>query len=134
MSRIGNILRERVYKKVFRKKILDDQFSKGFAEFQKTGKTSQEAYLAMINLYCLSNGKFNEELHRKLAAEQPPVKNNAVEDSLLGKLDEKDFSKINDTLNRDGYVSFEQKIPADLVKRLYDYALKAPALAAPKYD
>ena len=33
-------------------------FNEGYQEFLKTGKTSQEAYNSLLNLYCSTNGKF----------------------------------------------------------------------------
>ncbi|MFL5763684.1 MAG: phytanoyl-CoA dioxygenase family protein [Bacteroidia bacterium] len=134
MASIVARIQDKINRKFFRKRMLQKQFDEGFAAFRKNGATSQESYLAMINLYCMSNGRFNEELHKKLAAEHPKEKDGAGEESMIGKLSAEDYSGINETLNKDGYVNFERKIPAGLVKRLYDYALETPALAAPKYD
>ncbi len=108
-------------------------FLEGYNDFLVTGKTSQDAYMTLINLYCRTNGRFNEIMHKKLAALNPPAVKKEGE-GLIGKLNEKDFSNINETLKKDGYVSFNKKIPAEIVKKLYDYALKAPSLAAPLYD
>lgn len=134
MSRLISIFRERVYKKIFKTKVLNDQFKKGYEEFLKTGKTSQEANLAMINLYCKSNGRFTDELHKKDVAANPKVLKLTEINGVLGKLDKKQFDSLNETLKKDGYVSFDKKLSPDIVKKLYEYALKTPALAAPKYD
>ena len=134
MSRIASIFRERVYKKLFKNKILNDQFKKGYEEFLKTGKTSQEAYIAMINLYCKSNGVFTDELHKKDVAEHPKANKQKELNGVLGNLNSSQYSAINEILKKDGYSSFDKKLSADIIKKIYDYALKTPTLTAPKYD
>jgi hypothetical protein len=46
-------------------------FIKGYKEFQKTGHTPDEAYHAMIALFCSSNGKFNEDFHNRILNTHP---------------------------------------------------------------
>ncbi len=134
MADLIKIFREKIYNRVFRSRILNNQFKKGYAEFLKTGKTSPEGNMAMIDLYCRTNGKFNEAMHKKMAAAHPKAALKENLEGVIGKLSEKEFSKVNDQLKKNGYVSFEKKLSPDMVKRLYEFALKTPALTAPKYD
>lgn len=134
MANIVSRIRNKVNQKFFRKKILRNQFDNGYESFLKTGKTSEEANQAMINLYCVTNGKFNDEINKKQISENPPLKVAEEIDGIVGKLNKNDFSKINDTLKKDGYTSFDKKLSKDVVAKLYDYALKTPALTAPHYD
>lgn len=134
MSDLVSIFRDKIYKRIFRGAILNKEFKKGYKEFLKTGKTSGEANMAMINLYCRTNGKFNEATHKKIASLNPPNVLNGEINGVIGKLNAKDFSGINDKLKKEGYVSFDKKLSSDIVKKLYEFALKTPALTAPLYD
>ena len=134
MTGIVSRVKNKINQKFFRRKMLREQFENGYASFLKTGVTPEEANQAMINLYCLTNGKFNEEINKKQIIENPPQKVQEEIGGVIGKLNKTEFSKINDTLNKDGYVNFDKKLSKDIVTRLYEFALKTPALTAPHYD
>lgn len=109
-------------------------FTEGYKTFEKTGKTSNEAYMAFINLYCSSNGKFNEKINKEIVANNLPKKITEPINGIIGNLNEQEFQKVNQTLNNDGYVYFDKKIPTATVAKIRDYALSKPARTAPKYD
>lgn len=109
-------------------------FEKGYKTFLSTGNTPHEAYIAMIDLYCKTDNAFLENYNQKNISKYPPVKAAMPLKGVLGELNEKDFQSINQTLNKDGYVNFNKKIPADTVQKLIQYALSTPTKIAPKYD
>jgi hypothetical protein len=109
-------------------------FNEGYQEFLKTGKTSQEAYNSLLNLYCSTNGKFNEKIHKKIISNNLPKKINQPLEGIIGKIKNEEFNYYNHELNKFGYVNFNKKISQELVNSIYNYALNAEALTAPLYD
>ncbi len=109
-------------------------FNQAYAVFQKTGETPKQGYEALLELYCLTNGKFNDTMNTKLISSNPPKKINATLEGVIGKIDDVKFKNINNTLNKDGYIGFDKKASPELVSRLYDYALKTYTKVAPLYD
>ena len=41
-------------------------FNKTFEEFKQTGVTPQEGHTALIDLFCRTNGKFNDTINNKI--------------------------------------------------------------------
>jgi len=109
-------------------------FFKGVEQFNNTGTTPDTAYLALINLYCSTNGKFNEDIQKKIEIEHPPAKTPEKLEGFIGTVDQPGFKAINDELNENGYVKFDNRIPASICDKLFDYALKTQAKIPPKYD
>jgi hypothetical protein len=109
-------------------------FENGFESFKKTGITSPEAYDAFLNLYCKTNGQFFEDMHQKIISGKSFNPVNISLNGCIGNIDSKEFNTINNTLNKDGYCNFNKSISAELVTKLYNYALKTPTLTAPNYD
>jgi Phytanoyl-CoA dioxygenase (PhyH) len=118
---------------IIRKK-KEQVFFSGYEAFNKTGNTPESAYQAMIDLYCLTNGAFSEKMHSKFASGNPPKSQKGIADSVIGSFNTEEMTRLNDTLVQEGYVDFNRKIPQEMVRAIYDFALKTPALIAPKYD
>ena len=102
-KRIRTSIRNRLYlyrnKKVFslfQNKIYLNQnknrFFYGYKVFSETGITPIDAYYSLINLYCSTNGKFNEEVHQKIIIDNPPLTITDTNDDVFGKLNEADFT------------------------------------------
>lgn len=109
-------------------------FLSNYNTFLQTGETSQESYMSLINLYCDTNGRLNENVHQKIKETNPPVKVEDVLEGAPGTFNTKDFSAINDELKENGYVKFEKKLHKDLLDRLYNFALHTGAKIPPGYD
>ena len=109
-------------------------FEEGYAEFEKTGHTTDEAYIAMLNLYCSTNGKFNEDFHQKIITTNPPKKVAQNIDGVIGNTSAKEFTNINSILTKDGYINFKERLNKQLISELYQFALKTETLTAPLYD
>ena len=110
------------------------KFDEAYVEFERTGQTPAEGYTALLDLYCATNGKFNEKTHKKITAANPPKKVTTPLSGVAGTLSEQEFTALNKTLNSDGFVGFKNKASSELVKNIYDYALKAGTLTAPAYN
>ncbi|MCD6067573.1 MAG: hypothetical protein K0S33_2399 [Bacteroidetes bacterium] len=111
-----------------------DTFNKGYSEFLSTGKTSNEAYLAFLNLYCNTNGKFQEAEHKKAIQNNPPKRTEDTLSGVIGSYTSGDFHSINNTLGKDGYIDLHRKVSPELVKKLTNFALRTETTTAPKYD
>lgn len=130
MRKILSKLKRIIFGEYFQKRT----FYNGVNEFESTGVTPERAYHAMINLYCSTNGKFNEDYQRKIQAEQLPAKMPLTVNGFLGTFDKADFESIDNKLNEDGYIKFKNKIPQAICSSLYNYALENGARVPPKYD
>lgn len=111
----------------------EEIFKQGYEVFLKTGQTPHEAHMANINLFCSTNGIFNEAFNDELKQTNPPQPVPENLQGVTGIYATTDFKKINAELNEKGYVHFEQKLSKELCQRLYNYALNAPARIPPGY-
>jgi len=102
-------------------------YDRGFKIFERTGVTPEESYQALIKLYCNTNGRFNEEMHKKIITSSPARMADASSESIIGRCDEVKLNDLNKELNDNGYVMFEKKLSAEMCSRLYAFALKTPA-------
>jgi len=129
-SFIYNLLPEKIKKRHYQEKLLKD----GYQTFLNTGKTPHESFMSLINLYCMTNGKFNKSFHNKIKITNPPHIENDTLEGVTGSFTSGDFKKINNELNENGYVYFAQRLSSDLCKKLYDFALRTPAGTLSSYD
>ena len=90
--------------------------------FLITKRTPNVSYMAMVNLYCLTNGKFLEKFNRKNIS--IPLKGKSV---LFPKINSKKINKIVEEINNEGYNTFDYKLPFKAVNELkaLSYKLKA---------
>ncbi len=122
-------------KKYKKEKKLRAVFENSYAEFLKTGKTSPEGHTALIDLYCLTNGKFNDEINNRIVKENPDsLYNGSINSELLGQCDDEKYGKINTEINQSGYAFFSNKLSQSVVDSLNKFAKEAPVYMAPKYD
>ena len=111
----------------------EEIFKQGYEEFLKTGQTPESAYMANINLFCSTNGVFNEKFNNKIKLTNPPIPVTDTLNGVAGTYTTSDFTKINAELNEKGYVCFDKKLSKELCESLYNYALKYPARIPPNY-
>lgn len=111
-----------------RKKIKESlrKFNSGYAEFINSGISPHEAYLSLVDLFCLTNGKFNDIAHKNLIKKIQNKSFDPINSELLGTFQAKTFKQIDHILNKDGYYIFEQKLDKNLVSRLYEFAKTVP--------
>ena len=111
-----------------RKRYIDKEhlFDLGYQNFVETGKTSDESYQLLIELFCLSNGAFDEEYHSKHFKIELPERL-PKNSSFLGEFNTQRLQSINETLEQDGYVHFDEKLSTDVCRRLSAFSLNIPA-------
>ena len=106
------------------------QVVSGAATYRLSGSTPAPACHAFIRLFCLSGGLSNDWMHRVVttfdagsALPQPS--------GLLGVRNQQDADSIADSIRRDGYHVFAQKLPDEMCDRLLAFALSTPASLRP---
>jgi ectoine hydroxylase-related dioxygenase (phytanoyl-CoA dioxygenase family) len=102
----------------------------GAVMYRFTGNTSPAAHQAFVRLFCLSRGLSNDWMHRVVVTldggctlPQPR--------GLLGVRTVKDADQIADSIRRNGYHVFDQKLPSDMCDRLLAFAMTTPASLRP---
>ena len=101
---------------------------RGYEQFKQSGITPEDAYQALVSLYCYTNGKISEQFNNQIVQINPKSLVSENIEGLLGSCNSKDFNKINTTLNENGYVRFDAKLSSEICTKLYDYALKTPSI------
>tara|TARA_B110000977_G_C11090040_1_gene496383 strand:- start:5626 stop:6621 length:996 start_codon:yes stop_codon:yes gene_type:complete len=109
-------------KSIFFNKII---FYLGYFWFNLTGKTLHYSKMAMINLYCLTNGvfisKFNERF--KFKNEFKFLKN----ESILGEYSLEKKIKTVKELEEQGYVILDFSLDEKIIDSLVDFSIKTKA-------
>ena len=112
----------------------EKMFNEAYDTFLKTGVTPTEGYMAFVNMYCKTNGKFTEAKHQEIIKENPPIIQYENLSGAIGELNSADFKTVNSKLNKDGYADFTAKISPELVEKIKAFAFQSPARIAPRYD
>lgn len=99
----------------------------GVWRYRQTQRTPESAYQAMIWLFCVSRGKFNDAVSRLLARRRPKLALSSRR-GVLGDLEAGRSAPLVQRLREDGYVVFPGALPAEACDRLMDFALRTPAL------
>jgi len=104
------------------------RFFRGLQHFRRTGLTPEPAYQSFIRLFCVSGGKFNDWLSRRVAARQPKLPLPSAVGVLGDMRDAGQLNRAVDTLRRDGCVIFPAALSAEVCDRLTTFAMQKPAL------
>jgi hypothetical protein len=101
-------------------------FVGGYREFRRSGMTPLSAYSSLRELYCRTNGRFNDLVAFLIGLLNPPdsIGNHP---GLLGTPDELEISKVVRDLRTRGYHVFNRKLPEDLCKELVTFGKTATA-------
>ena len=121
-------------KKAIKFKKQEQIFVAGYQTFLQTGKTSHEAYMSIINLYCATNGTYSEQFNSKIKLTNPPVVISGNLQGVIGNYSLVDFEKVNTELNKNGYSHFDKKLSKEVCDKLYNFALKTSARIPPSYN
>ncbi|MNR75293.1 Phytanoyl-CoA dioxygenase (PhyH) [compost metagenome] len=97
------------------------QFAMGYEEYSARRQTPHAAYASMRNLFCSTNGGFNDGMQRVLASAHPPYAIPST-DGLFGKGDEESLAAIMEALDTEGLHIFEHRLSLDKVERLKRFA------------
>lgn len=103
------------------------RFGVAYAKFLREGKTSNTGFHSLRQLYCITNGRFNDWVGKVHQVIHPPydVQRPA---GILGELTKADVDRIVADLDREGYHVFEQKLPPALCDELTEFALTTPSV------
>src|SRR4029079_1985396 len=77
-------------------------FIGAYREFERTGSTPVPGYLAMRQLFCATNGEFNDVVHRLMVAHRGAGPRPSGANGVLGEFDEAGLSRVVETIARDG--------------------------------
>ncbi len=134
MANLLHRIKQKVVNTISPNKDAIDKFNKDYQTFLKTGHTPDDGYMNMVNLYCATDGRFNDKVHKEIISKNPPKKINQSISGVIGTFSPQEFHQKNEILNKDGYVYFDKKLPQETINKLREYALKNPTRTAPKYD
>ena len=99
------------------------RFLSGAVVHALTGKTPKSAHLALVDLFIASAGRANDLAARFLSRLYPPYRLPPVS-GVLGALSEDALQTIQDKLERDGYVVFENCLSAEFCERIVQRTLE----------
>ena len=98
-------------------------FYLGYVIFKLFGKTPKVSHMSMINLYCLTNGHFLDNLNFG----KKYVSNSDINSILFKKIDLKNIKAISKEIEKEGYFIFKNKLDDLIIEELksLSYTLKA---------
>jgi ectoine hydroxylase-related dioxygenase (phytanoyl-CoA dioxygenase family) len=100
----------------------------GLAYYRLRGQTPERAYQGMVRLFTRSGGRTNDLLSRGVSALRKPEAL-AAHDGVLGALTDAKRRTITESLDRDGYYVFDERLPDPICDRLLALAERTPANA-----
>lgn len=127
-----NINEKRLRLKKIRKSM--KVFKNGYKSFLNGEGYNQEVYYSIIDLFCLTNGRFLDKFHDKTISKKQVFEPKGHLMGVSGYVSVEKFKKYNNVLNQNGYVLFEEKIPMELIEKLKQFAFEKECVFAPKYD
>jgi hypothetical protein len=84
-------------------------------------RTPPKSYLSMIRLFCVTSGRSNDFISKCISLIDKPVTlPNA--NGILGNFQRNEIKEIANIIERDGFYIFEQKLPNELIQKLYHFA------------
>jgi hypothetical protein len=99
---------------------------KGYVNYFQDRETSGEAYFALRQLFCLTNGRFNDLIAFISGYFNPPGKPGYAE-SVVGSFDQKTINHIVENINKEGLYIFPEKLADDLCDNLLAFSLNTPS-------
>lgn len=103
------------------------RFPWGLLRYRYTGHTDPWAHQALVQLFCITGGRFNDVLSRLLSLRGRPLPI-ASRVGVLGDLRGDAIEAPLQALRSHGYVTFPRALPRDLCDRLMQFALQTPAV------
>ncbi len=85
-------------------------------------RTPPSAHLSMIRLFCQTSGRSNDFISKCISLIDKPIKLENTS-GILGDLSQNRLNEINQSLESNGYVTFEKILPQNLIESLYQFAL-----------
>ncbi|MCX6210824.1 MAG: hypothetical protein NTZ59_15300 [Bacteroidetes bacterium] len=107
-----------------KKKRLYKSIANGLQQLNATGKTSEQSYYDMRELFVLTSGKSNDVVSSKIS--QPKHQNIDWQNGVLNLKNKQDFDRAITGIRRDGYFVFDAKLSEDVVNKIVDFAKTTP--------
>ena len=103
-------------KNILKKSIILNKvfFYLGYLIFKIFGKTPRIFYMSMVNLYCLTNGRFLDNLKPR----HKYIFNSNLKSTLFNELDFEYVKTISQTIEKDGYSIFKNKLDNKVIDEL----------------
>jgi hypothetical protein len=101
------------------------RFACGYLAYARTGVCAPSSFLSMRQLFCLTNGRFNDSmaLANRWLHEARPAQATC---GILGELSAADVAAARREIDRNGFCVFPQRLDAELCHALRSFALDTP--------
>jgi hypothetical protein len=99
----------------------------GLFSYYSSGEASEDAWRSLLHLHCTTNGRSTDRLANLLRRLRRPRSPTPVE-GLLGSFTSTEIQSIANSLAREGYYVFEQRVPSGVCDALAHFARNTPAL------
>ena len=103
-------------------------FARGYRQLRRTNATPANAYQSLRQLYCLTNGRFNDAVSWGLSRFHPISKIPQAA-SILGDVSDTAIARLVRDIDANGFHVFDQKLPADKIEALRSFAESIPCQA-----
>lgn len=97
----------------------------GWLTYLATGQTPPSAYGAMRQLFCHTDGRFNDTVSSLLKVVRRPYRLENQK-GVLGDMEDAGLRTVIDALDRDGYFVFGHRLSDDHCREIEDFALRTP--------
>src|SRR5882757_10083656 len=95
---------------------------RGLARFLTGKELGIDDWSALLDLHCMTNGRSTEMMTSAMRVVRPPKMKIAPFQSMLGSFTVDDVDKIAEGIRRDGYFTFENRIPLDVCDGILEAA------------
>jgi hypothetical protein len=102
----------------------------GIWRYRRSGTTPESAYQALIWLFCVSGGWFNDLASSVISRLRPKV-DFGTRRGVLGDLSEGRSKALVEDLKQNGFLVFPAMLPADVCDRLMTFALTTKSTVRP---
>src|SRR5262245_33056989 len=102
------------------------RMARGCVDFLRTGATAPEAFRAMRDLYCETNGRSNDLMAAASGWLHPPPSTSEAS-GVLGTLSLADVVRVAERIRLNGYHIFDRRLPDSIQSALIAFALSDPA-------
>lgn len=101
--------------------------AKGIFKYYRSGTVTPEARSLVLDRFCQTNGRFTETLAAVLRRARPARRASAA-DGLLGSFSVDKQKQIVESIRRDGFYVFEQRLPAEICDQIVNFARVTPTV------
>ena len=97
----------------------------GWAYYLATGTTPVRAYRSMRDLFCVTDGRFNDTVSDVMRLFRPPLALDSTT-GVLGDMSGATLERVVRDLDEEGYHVFDRRLPPEVVDEMHAFALRTP--------